>query len=161
MNQKTIEANGANISSSVLYEMLQRNGYYMPSRKSSFCNLNYLVAVRNKVYKVPMYHEVRLRPCPVPPKKEVLIDGLKQIENHQQVNFGVHPNGPYPDSCWLVAVLATYMPGHYIFSKDFRPSKTKAPRLFDNTDDFFDDLPISMMSKRVKRNVVVKKLSIP
>ena len=53
------------------------------------------------------------------------------------------------------------MPGHPIFSKDYRPQKTKAPRLLDNTDDFFDDLPMSMLQKRVKRHTVIKRLAIP
>jgi hypothetical protein len=160
-NSKSIEATGANISRSVLYEMLQRNGYYLPSKKSGFCSLNYLIGVRNKVIKTPMYFEVSLRPCPVPPKKEVLIQGMRQIEKQFSSNFGLPENGPFPDSSWLLAVLATYMPGHYIFSKDFRPQKSKPPRLLDNTDDFFEDLPQSMMSKRVKRHTVIKRLALP
>lgn len=71
-----------------MHEALTRNGYFLPSKKSSLATESYLVGImEGKVY-CPKTESIKLKGCPSPPSKEALIakflEALKQkgIENH-------------------------------------------------------------------------------
>ena len=142
-----------------LYEMVVRNGFFVPSKKCSFVTVNYLCSVKAKVYHVPAYKDVRLRPCPSAPKKQLLVDTVIAIGQQRGVDFGLKADGPHPNTSWLLAVVSTYKPEHAYFGKGYKPTRAKADRLLDNDDGFFDGLPPALtQSKNVKRSGVVKKL---
>ena len=80
----------------------------------------------------------------------------------KDVNFGIQEGGPYPNTAWLLSIIATYQPEHIFFSKSYKPSHQKKEREIDNSDNFFDDLPPTLtQSKKVKRSQIIKKLLIP
>ena len=56
-----------------LYEIAERNGWYLPALKSNFVNMLYLEWVRSGLIYCPRYEELRLRPCPVPPSKDKIL----------------------------------------------------------------------------------------
>ena len=63
------------------YEVNQRNGFYMWGYNSSINTVQNIQQVKEGKMWVPMYEEVRLRPCPKPPLKNFV---LKAVENALQ-----------------------------------------------------------------------------
>ena len=59
------------------YEINQRNGFYMWAYNSSINTVQNIQLVKDHKIWVPMYDEVRLRPCPKPPLKNFV---LKEVE---------------------------------------------------------------------------------
>ena len=51
------------------YEINQRNGYYMWAYNASINTVNNIQRVKEGEIWVPMYDDVRLKPCPKPPLK--------------------------------------------------------------------------------------------
>ncbi len=56
-----------------LYILAERNGYYLPKESAAIITEEFLINVLTKEYYCPMYEDIRLRPCPRPPQKEVLM----------------------------------------------------------------------------------------
>ena len=65
------------------------------------------------------FSEVRIRACPSPPQKDVLLD--KFLAHAATNNFPpvYISKERRPDSKWLVEVLATLTPHDEIFNKDY------------------------------------------
>ena len=62
-----------------LYEMAQRNGYFLPKRSSSAINELMLFNVLQGNYWCPKYKDVRMLPCVKPPLNEILMEkGMKE-----------------------------------------------------------------------------------
>ena len=51
------------------YEVNQRNGFYMWAYNASINTVNNIHRVKEGEIWVPMYDEIRLKPCPKPPLK--------------------------------------------------------------------------------------------
>ena len=51
------------------YEVNQRNGFYMWAYNASINTVNNIHRVKEGEIWVPMYDDVRLKPCPKPPLK--------------------------------------------------------------------------------------------
>jgi hypothetical protein len=51
------------------YEINQRNGFYMWAYNASINTVNNIQRVKDGEIWVPMYDDVRLKPCPKPPLK--------------------------------------------------------------------------------------------
>ena len=59
-----------------LYIVMVKNGWYLPSKSSTMCTATWMKqVVRGEAYCFN-FADIRLRPCPVPPKKEVLLEEL-------------------------------------------------------------------------------------
>jgi hypothetical protein len=100
-----------------------RNNHYVQSKKSPSCTIDYLLGVKNGIYKCPRYDEVRLRPCPVSPSKDKLVAAIRDVEKRMDWDFGIEDDGPQPNTAWLITILSTYAPTHEFFSKGYRPRK--------------------------------------
>jgi hypothetical protein len=120
-----VAAKTVKLNFDTLYEMAARNGYYVPSKKCPFVTVSYLIAVKNGDTFTPRYRDVRLRPCPVPPKKAVLVEAVMALGTQFKVDFGLSADGPFPNTQWLLALLATYNPQHPFFGKSYRPVSAK------------------------------------
>ena len=131
------------------YEVNQRNGFYMWGYNSSINTVQHIQQVKEGKMWVPMYEEVRLRPCPKPPLKNFV---LKAVENALQEKvewrlqamseleqgnievtdelqkaikrpFVLNMTGTHqPDIEWLLVVLSTLQPNHRFFGKSYYPS---------------------------------------
>jgi hypothetical protein len=133
------------------YEACIRNGFFLPSFKSSLITMEYLIAVREKRILCPMHAEIRLRPCPVPPLKELILGEILKCEQIMGFNIGLSkPEDAWlVDSEWLVALLSTMNPDHRFFRKDYKPSPEESRQrtnpledaCISNADNFFTDLP--------------------
>ena len=60
----------------VLYEMIVRNNWYVPSKKCPFVTVDYLLNVKSKNIFCPKYADIRVRSCPTPPRKEYLVQAV-------------------------------------------------------------------------------------
>ena len=69
-----------------------------------------MLAVRERQVFCPKFEEIRLKPCPSPPKKEELLEYIRRMEAEQKVSLGINHEGPKPNMLWLLAVLSTYLP---------------------------------------------------
>ena len=61
------------VSKRHLHEIAVRNGWFVPSVKSSFVTVDYLHQVRTGAVYCPKFEDIRLQPCPVRPQKELVI----------------------------------------------------------------------------------------
>ena len=50
-----------------LYNLADKNGFYLPQQSSSAVNELFLFNVLTEKLWCPMYHEIKLEPCPKPP----------------------------------------------------------------------------------------------
>ena len=142
-----------------MHRIMEADGWYLPSCTSSMVTMDFLRDVRAKKVLCPRVDQVRLKSCRHPPKvdllAEYLINGL--TANYARLFTTVATReaakalmqllaDKKPDSKWLIAVIATYLPTCDIFNKSYRPPKqekeismTSAP-LVDNSDGLFTDI---------------------
>ena len=81
-NQVTVEDFVTNIrDKKTMYEAMQRHGhgYFLPDMSSSMCTEEYLQDVAIGKLWCPRYDDIRLRPCPRPPSKKMLIPILVEL----------------------------------------------------------------------------------
>ena len=79
MNDLVVEAKHTCSGKKHFFEVLSRNGYYLPSLRSGIINFDYLAGVRSGAITVPRYHELRFRACFTPPSKQVLAEELLKV----------------------------------------------------------------------------------
>ena len=131
------------------YEINQRNGFYMWAYNSSINTVQNIQLVKDHKIWVPMYDEVRLKPCPKPPLKNFVVKAVEaalqekeewrlqtisdlelgNIESNDEVQkaikrpFELNMTGNHqPDIDWLLVVLSTLKPNHKYFGKSYYPS---------------------------------------
>lgn len=114
------------------YEVMQRNGYYLPKLKSGIVTFDYLNEVRNKVFFCPKYEQLKLRACPRPPAKELLVEYVLHECGRRNLvpGFNKDDKKAKPNKEWLVAVLSTLNTDHPIFGREYLPphKETKAEK---------------------------------
>ena len=59
-----------------LHESAMRNDWHVPPLKSTIVTVKWLKAIINGKLWCPKYAEIRLRPCPTPPPKELIVHEL-------------------------------------------------------------------------------------
>ena len=137
----------------LFYEAAVRNWWYLPKFKSSIITEDYISDVVNGRVYCPKYSDIKLKPCPKAPDKEILMFKLENILPQANINLPLGFDEIHqPDKPWLLAVLATVYPACDIFKKGYVP-EPKVPKYNDTPnvelpDDFLDDLPLN--PKRVK-----------
>jgi len=102
-----------------LYFLTTKNGFYLPKKSSSAINENMLVNVLQGNYWCLRYDDLRMRPCPKAPTKEVLNEKLQKLCHNFNLNIGWIDEKTMPDKEWMVAVIATLNPQDEIFRKDY------------------------------------------
>jgi len=107
-----------------LYEALLRNGYYLPKLKSTMCSEHYLVNVMDGTYSCFKAEEIKVRICPRPPPKDVLLEKFAKLMEKKGLHSGLQED-KYPDKDWLIAMIATLNPEDEIFRKDYAPPARK------------------------------------
>jgi len=119
--------------------------------------------VRDGKYYCPKYEDIRLLPCPQPPKVSVLIALFRDaLKNHKpklktiRTGFLQHAT---PNSAWLVACISTLNPACEIFGKNYRPPQNQKTRTVGsvlNKDGFYTGLPPSKSKKKRRSHAVMK-----
>ena len=61
-----------------LYECMQRNGWYLPAITSTLVTVKYLLDIKDGIIWCPRYEYLKMRACPRPPLKSLLIEEVKQ-----------------------------------------------------------------------------------
>ena len=124
-----------------------RNGWYIPPPKSSIITIKWLAEVKTGQIWVPKYHEVRMRACPTPPSKDIIIKELTKACQKVGKKAPIIAKDPRTAPvAWCLHLLSTVEPGHQFFTKGFRPSDLEKENYpvqmeIDNSDAFFVDLP--------------------
>jgi len=126
-----------------------RNGFLLPSYKSSLCQIKWMQKVRSGHYWCPKTDTASLRNCPDPPRLDLIIEHLTNFAADSKLKTGITERRK-PDRKWALLALATLKPDHAFFRKDFVPKKPVDSILADNSDGFFDSLPAGPHKKRFK-----------
>lgn len=109
----------------------------------------------------PFNKDIRLKPCPRPPTRVVLIDAIndaigRKISEAKKLQYVSAAR--LPEHSWLLAVLSTIEGDHPIFAKGYTPEKSKDPlvgakiehlRLLGRLNHkFFAGLPEQLLVRR-------------
>ena len=136
-----------------LYEACLRNDWYLPKYKSSMVTEAYLKNVMIGKTWCPRYSELKPKPCPRPPYKQILIDKFLAAaidKGYQSIGMD---EDHLPDKRWLLDVLAKLTPDDEIFRKNYLPppkkSKLSEIEAIELPANFLADLPLS--KSKVKR----------
>ena len=161
MNDYSIEA---------MREIMIRNDFYLPQKKCAWMTKKLMTAILLGTKYCPKYEDLKLRPCPVPPPKALIIKEVcKEIADKINPRMVWSIDVRYgPDVEWLMIVLSTLNPEHEFFSKSYYPTrqinipadKIKQMREDSEMDvDIFHDLPDEVFIKRKKWDAIsnVKK----
>jgi hypothetical protein len=95
-----------------------------------------MISVRDKRVWCPTYPEIKLRACPNPPTKAILINEVQKLAEMNGKDMGIQDNR-IPNKSWLINVLSTLAPDHLIFKKDYLPPVKpvkKEDKVVDNND---------------------------
>ena len=137
-----------------------RNGFYMPSLSSSITTMHYMAMVRCGQYWTPRYVHIKMRPCPHPPSKELLLIEVQNYAQHSGLKTGI-VNQSQVNIEWLLLALSTLYPDHPFFHKSYEPERLiKKEQLIDNSDGFFSNLPQSRTTKKRLNKNTLKKYDI-
>ena len=93
-----------------LYVLACRNGFYLPTEKSSAVCEVMLFQILQGIYWCPKYEEIRMKPCPKLPTKDVLFTKMMDVCDLESYNIAWIDDKHLPDKKWLVYVLATLSP---------------------------------------------------
>ena len=103
-----------------LHEAMVRNGYYMPSYKSSIITISWMKGIRSGTVWCPKYDELRLRSCYSPPSKDLIVSEINKILNKNEMDLGLTRDNA-PKVSWLLAILGTLNSRHAFFTKGYVP----------------------------------------
>ena len=136
-----------------LYEACLRNDWYLPKYKSSMVTEAYLKNVMIGKTWCPRYSELKPKPCPRPPYKQILIDKFLAAATDKGYQSIGMDEDHLPDKRWLLDVLAKLTPDDEIFRKNYLPppkkSKLSEIEAIELPANFLADLPLS--KSKVKR----------
>jgi hypothetical protein len=144
-----------------LYTLAERNGYYLPKESAAIITEEFLINVLTKEYYCPLYEDIRLRTCPHPPQKDVLMQKFAKAAKEMGIKNAFIDEVKRPDVKWLVDVIATLNPADEIFRKDYMPPP-KRKRLADIetielTASLFKDMPESKSKAKSRRLKIVSE----
>ena len=138
-----------------LYEMAQRNGYFLPKRSSSAINELMLFNVLQGNYWCPKYKDVRMLPSVKPPLKEVLMSKIDTICRQKNFNIAWIDSQHMPNKEWMISVISTLNPEDEIFKKDYvAPPVRKRLRDIETIvlpNELFENLPKSTSKVKARR----------
>lgn len=105
---------------------------------------------------MPKYIDIKLRPCPDRPKKEVIFQEiLGKVPGNRSLGFNFNEVQKV-NTEWLLTVLSTLDPTNRLFAKNYIPSEDERrnrdhleEKLVDNSDGFYTGLPENNL-KRMK-----------
>lgn len=110
-----------------LYNAAKRNGWFLPSLKSSIIKEAYLLGVVEGSIYCPKFQDINLKPCPSAPNKSILMKKFKDALVQNGLTTNGYDSASLPDKRWIVDVLGHLIPDDEIFNKDYvaPPRKNK------------------------------------
>ena len=118
-----------------LYKAFVRNGTFLPTnRDNAFISKKMLQEMYTGKCHCPKYADMKFLPCSDPPSASFLRDELAKLieenggfDNEEQAKqwkrLAKHIQRNVPERQWTLGMLATIVPGHDVFKKDYRPPK--------------------------------------
>lgn len=119
-----------------------RNGYLMPRYKSSLCCVKWMMKVKDGRYWCPLTKDIHPIQCADPPKKDLILEHLYKFAADKGHKLGITEKR-VPDRDWALQVLFAIKPDLVFFKKDYVPKKAIDKILVNNSDGFFDGLPLA------------------
>ena len=117
------------LTKAALYDAISEQGILLPKIKSSICNMQYLIRVKNCVEYCPKAHEVLDLICMNPPKKMILLyfiqEELSRRGDHRAMTFD---EKHMPDVDWCLHAVSALNPQHFIFRPGYYPEKSQIGR---------------------------------
>ena len=124
-------------------------GRYLPTFSSSIITTEWLIKVKERDINIPLYNQIKLRPCTNPPTKEYLI---REVQSYGRESYGIDQNHQ-PDKSWLMRMLSTLTPDHKIFTPKYDPLEKPAEEkeYVDNADGFYDEIHLTTKAKKASK----------
>lgn len=147
-----------------MFEVLQRNGKFMPKKTSALATNEYLRNVLLGTIWTPHQDAVRIKNCPQPPTMLVIVDKLIAAATLQNLDLGIIPKRKnHPDQGWALIVLATLSPNDEIFARAYVPPivKRNSAKLQDVSmpqEGMFDGLENIFDNKRRNKKGTISQL---
>jgi hypothetical protein len=137
-----------------LYEAVLRNDWYLPKFKTSMITESYLRNVLTGKTFCPKYSDIKLRPCPRPPNKDLLLKKFLKIAlDSGWQSIGIDDKH-IPDKRWLLDLVSTFTPDDEIFKKNYMPpakkNKLSEIKAIELPEMFLKDLPNSIRKSKRK-----------
>ena len=119
------------------YNALERNGYHLPTYKSTLVTRDFLIAVRGGQIYCPKYVDLKIRASVNPPPAKIVHEELRNLLNHGAPQMDAETAAPYlalmlllhtknADRPWMLSVISTLTNGdHFFFAKDYVAPKRK------------------------------------
>jgi hypothetical protein len=163
-----VNAADANLKNKqAFYELMIRDGYYLPKLNSKFMNQKMMQAIRDKKVFALLQKQVVFRICVSPPSKEHLLIKLHQYLGTLNLNSGIDlKKENFPDKDWVILAIATLSAGNdEIFTKAyFPPQGLRRKNLADgfsfaNADGLLSNIPPHLIAKGGERSNRLSLLS--
>ena len=103
------------------YNAMLLNNFYLGSKNSSCMTYEYMEKVRIGDFYVPKFTELKVRPCPYPPLKQVIFQEIVNILKALGKKLGIKSFTAI-NLDWMIMVLSTLKPEHRFFAKDYLPT---------------------------------------
>ena len=138
-----------------LYELLIRNGYYLPLFKSTAVSEAYLSGIMDGDIFCPLDSDIRIKNCFSQPTKKVMLSKLSEVAKKSKWNLGFSDDA-VPNKEWALRMLSTFKNDDEIFKKDYiaPPIKEKKDEedVISIPSKFLEGLPAKKDGKRTKRS---------
>ena len=124
LQNRDVPAAEANLKNKqAFYELMIRDGYFLPKLSSKFVNQKVLQQMRDKKIYSVYQRQVVFRICVSPPPKQVLLQKFHQYLQVLNAKSGIEEQKEnYPDKGYLVLMIATLSQGNdEIFGKSYLP----------------------------------------
>ena len=109
-----------------LHEILLRNGLYLPSRGGHWLTKKTMLAMYKAEVHCPMYGDLKPRPCPKPPSRQVLVEEVNKeiLRRYRDKSKCLKTTANrMPEQKWLLDVLSSLNPNHQFFKKNWMPDR--------------------------------------
>jgi hypothetical protein len=149
------------------YELMLREGYFLPKLSSKFVNQKVLQLIRDKKIFSVFQRQVVFRICVAPPAKQALLAKFHQYLAAINAVSGIEEKKEnYPDKEYLILMIATLSQGEdEIFTKTYVPpprvqrQPAAADFTYKNSDGLLSNIPQHLLSQKGERGIKLALLS--
>lgn len=137
-----------------MYELLIRNGFFLPSFKSTVVSEAYLNGIIEGDIFCPLDSDIRVKNCFSQPTKASMLSKLSEIAKKNKWALG-YIDDALPNKEWVLRMLSTYKADDEIFKKNYVALPVKEKKSEENTikvpSKFLEGLPAKKEGKRTKK----------
>lgn len=137
-----------------MYELLVRNGFFLPSYNCRMVSEAYLSGIMEGNIFCPLDSEIRIKNCFCQPTKGFMLSKLSEVAREKRWTLGYFDD-VVPNKEWVLRMLSTYKGDDEIFKKGYIAPQVKEMKREERTikipSKFLQGLPVKKEGKRTKK----------